>query len=68
LRSLDETHACDRKSWVQTANRDGCEFPIQNLPFGIFSRNGESTRFGIAIGDFILDVAAAADAGLISGA
>ena len=68
MRSLDETHACDRKSWVQTANRDGCEFPIQNLPFGIFSRNGGPTRFGIAIGDFILDVAAAADAGLISGA
>jgi fumarylacetoacetase len=67
LRSPDETHARDRKSWVQTANRDGCEFPIQNLPFGIFSRNGGPARFGIAIGDFILDVAAAADAGFISG-
>ena len=66
MQALDETHAPDRKSWVQTANRDGCEFPIQNLPLGMFSRIGEEPRFGIAIGDSVLDVAAAFHAGLIS--
>ena len=64
--ALDETHAPERKSWVSTANEDGCDFPIQNLPFGMFSRIGEPPRFGIAIGDCVLDVAAAFDAGFIS--
>jgi fumarylacetoacetase len=64
--TLDETHAPERQSWVQTANQAGCEFPIQNLPFGMFNRIGEAPRFGIAIGDCVLDVAAAFDAGFIS--
>ncbi len=68
MQSFDETHDRDRKSWVQSANREGCDFPIQNLPFGIFSRTGGRPRFGIGIGDMVLDVAAAADAGLLSGA
>ena len=67
MQSLDETHAPGRNSWVETANRDGCEFPIQNLPLGIFSHRDAAARFGIAIGDCVLDVAAAADAGLLSG-
>ena len=66
MQTLDETHAPERKSWVETANQDGCEFPIQNLPLGMFSRAGEPPRFGIAIGDSVLDVAAAFDAGFIS--
>src|SRR5262249_31801283 len=32
-------------------------FPIQNLPFGVFSRQGDSPRIGVAIGDFVLDLA-----------
>ena len=67
MQSLDETHAPGRKSWVETANCDGCEFPIQNLPLGIFSHRDAAARFGIAIGDCVLDVAAAADAGLLLG-
>jgi fumarylacetoacetase len=49
-----------RKSWVDSANGSP-EFPIQNLPFGVFSTDGEaeSGRVGIAIGDQILDVTAA---------
>ena len=66
MRTLDETHAPDRQSWVQTANQGGCDFPIQNLPLGMFRRVGDAPRFGIAIGDFVLDVAAAFDAGFIS--
>jgi fumarylacetoacetase len=67
LRAIDETHSPERRSWVETANRHGCEFPIQNLPFGMFSRADEPARLGIAIGDSVLDVAAAANAGFVSG-
>ena len=57
---LDETHDRALKSWVESANAPGCEFPIQNLPFAIFRRKGrkEAPRGGVAIGDQILDLAA----------
>ncbi len=57
---LDETHDPALTSWVESANAPGCEFPIQNLPFGIFRRKGrdEPPRGGVAIGDQILDLAA----------
>jgi len=57
---LDATHDAGLKSWVESANQPGCDFPIQNLPFGIFKRKGakESPRGGVAIGDQILDLAA----------
>ena len=58
---LNETHDPSRKSLVESANAPGCDFPIQNLPFGIFrSAAGDPPRLGVAIGDQILDVAAAA--------
>jgi fumarylacetoacetase len=55
----DETHDPDLRSWLDSANEPGCEFPIQNLPFGIFKRKDrlEKPRGGIAIGDQILDLA-----------
>jgi fumarylacetoacetase len=67
--SLDETHAPALRSWVETANDPENDFPIQNLPFGIFRRAGTSNpgRVGIAIGDQIVDIAACADAGLFAG-
>jgi len=57
---LDETHDPDLRSWVESANAPGCDFPIQNLPFGIFRRKNskEERRAGVAIGDQILDLAA----------
>ena len=57
---MDATHDPNLKSWVESANEPGCEFPIQNLPYGIFKRRGasESPRGGVAIGDQILDLAA----------
>jgi len=57
---MDHTHDPDLKSWVESANEPGCDFPIQNLPFGIFrrKRSGESPRGGVAIGEQILDLAA----------
>ena len=61
MRQTDETHAFDLRSWVATANVDSTDFPIQNLPFGIFRRrrSGEPFRGGVAIGDQIVDLAAA---------
>lgn len=55
-----------QKSWVGSAN-DHPDFPIQNLPLGIFSRSGQKPRGGVAIGDSILDLQAALEAGLFSG-
>ena len=57
---LDRTHDPELRSWVESANVPGCDFPIQNLPFGIFRRKkgAEARRGGIAIGDQILDLAA----------
>jgi fumarylacetoacetase len=54
---IDETHDPQLKSWVESANRESCDFPIQNLPLGVFREPGDShPRLGVAIGDFILDV------------
>jgi fumarylacetoacetase len=63
----DATHDPSRMSWVTSANGHS-EFPIQNLPFGAFSVNGGKPRGGVAIGDAVLDIAAALEAGLFSGA
>jgi fumarylacetoacetase len=62
---LDFTHDPARRSWVASANDPGTDFPIQNLPFGRFRRSGstEPWRIGVAIGDRILDLAAARAAG-----
>ncbi len=59
---LNETHDPARKSFVESANAPGCDFPIQNLPFGVFRpASGERPRLGVAIGDQILDLAGAAN-------
>ncbi|MBW6253689.1 fumarylacetoacetase, partial [Pseudomonas aeruginosa] len=55
------------RSWVASANGHA-DFPLQNLPLGIFSRAGLSPRCGVAIGDSILDLDAALAAGLFEGA
>src|SRR5262245_31827800 len=54
---IDQTHDPNLRSWVESANRPGCDFPIQNLPLGVFQPPGEKRgRLGVAIGDYILDV------------
>lgn len=63
---IDETHDPGLLSWIATANGHA-EFPIQNLPFGVFSAHGSAPRGGVAIGDRILDLKAALEAGLFSG-
>ena len=62
----DATHDPQRTSWVASANGHG-EFPIQNLPLGVFSPPAGVPRGGIAIGDSILDIGAALEAGLFTG-
>lgn len=63
---IDETHDPKRRSWVPGADGHP-DFPIQNLPFGVFSPQGGGPRGGVAIGDSILDLAAATEAALLSG-
>ena len=66
---IDETHDRARRSWVASANGHP-EFPLQNLPLGVFSPRGgsdETPRGGVAIGDRILDLREALGAGLFSG-
>ena len=63
---LDHTHDPSLRSWVQSANSHP-DFPIQNLPLGIFSPPGGAPRGGVAIGDQVLDLPAALAAGLFAG-
>jgi fumarylacetoacetase len=56
----DATQDPSRVSWVDGAE-PGSDFPLQNLPLGIFSDAGGQRRPGVAIGDFVLDLAGAAD-------
>jgi fumarylacetoacetase len=61
---VDETHDPGRSSWVG-GSEPGSDFPVQNLPLGIFSEAKGLRRPGVAIGDYILDLAALAEAGLL---
>jgi len=59
-----------RKSWIEPANDATCDFPIQNLPFGVFSTasnggNSATPRVGVAIGDVVADLAVLHEAGLL---
>ncbi|MFS4581316.1 fumarylacetoacetase [Phaeobacter sp. C3_T13_0] len=54
-----------KKSWVASANSPTHPFPLNNLPYGVFSIDGDDPRCGVAIGDMILDMQAAEEAGLI---
>jgi fumarylacetoacetase len=63
---IDETHDPRRESWVASA-RGHAEFPIQNLPFGVFGPRGAAPRGGVAIGEMIFDIRAGLEEGLFSG-
>jgi len=66
--ALNETHDPRLESWVASANTAATDFTLQNLPMGVFRRGGstEAFRGGVAIGDQILDLAAALKAGAFS--
>src|SRR5579883_2554206 len=63
----DATHDPNLSSWVESANEVDADFPIQNLPFGVFQRldRAETPRVGVAIGNQILDLAACHALGLL---
>jgi len=63
---LNPTHDPARTSWIESANLPAVDFPLQNLPFGVF-RNAENpeSRIGVAIGDQILDLSATAGQDLL---
>ncbi len=61
MTTRNATHDPQLRSWVDSANIAGCDFPLQNLPFGRFrpSDSDEPFRIGVAIGDQVLDLKAA---------
>lgn len=56
------------RSWVAGANDPACDFPIQNLPFGVFSTADRGPRCGVAIGQMIVDLAACEAQGMLDAA
>ncbi|HEY8562368.1 MAG TPA: fumarylacetoacetase [Pyrinomonadaceae bacterium] len=56
--NVNETHDPNLRSWIESANAPDTDFPIQNLPFCVFTRAGtyEDVRIGVAVGEFVLDV------------
>jgi fumarylacetoacetase len=68
VRTADATHDPARRSWVTSANDPATDFPIQNLPFGVFARDAsDAGRAGVAIGDRIVDMRALHAEGWLSG-
>ena len=65
-RTIDRTHDPNLRSWVRSANQKDTDFPIQNLPFGVFKHidKTEAPHVGVAIGDRILDLYACQQVGL----
>jgi fumarylacetoacetase len=63
---LNATHDRARQSWLETANAPEADFPIQNLPFGVFD-DGKGARGGVALGNRIIDLSALLAAGVLSG-
>jgi fumarylacetoacetase len=70
MTNLNETHEPELKSWLESANEPGTDFPIQNLPFGVFRRkdSGENFRGGVALGDQVIDLEALSHTGLLDDA
>ena len=68
--AINETHDPRLRSWIESANAPNADFPIQNLPFGVYRKPGarERPRVGVAIGDQIVDVVACRRAAYLSAA
>jgi fumarylacetoacetase len=62
---MDAVIDAARTSWVPVG--EASDFPLQNLPYGVFSSPGSPPRIGVAIGDHVLDLSIVADAGLLDG-
>ena len=64
--AIDETHDASRKSWVAGADSHP-DFPIQNLPLGVFSTGRDAPRGGVRIGDQGVDLGELCRLGLLEG-
>lgn len=58
MTGLNHTHDPSARSWVASANAPGTDFPLQNLPLGVFSVGDAAPRIGIAIGHQVFDLSA----------
>jgi fumarylacetoacetase len=69
--AINTTHDAARRSWVTAANAAQADFPVQNLPLGMFVPAGQPAdapaRPGVAIGDAVVDLRALDAAGLLDG-
>ena len=54
-----------KQSWITSANTADTDFPLNNLPYGVFSTATLDARCGVAIGDMIFDMQAAEEQGVI---
>jgi fumarylacetoacetase len=64
---IDATHDVRLRCWVESAEAPDTDFPIQNLPLGVFRRGEAGPRIGVAIGEHVLDLAACRERGLLGG-
>ncbi|MGQ2981184.1 MAG: fumarylacetoacetase [Polaromonas sp.] len=69
MHALNHTHDAGARSWLASAQAAGTDFPLQNLPFSVFRRQGssEALRGGVAIGDQLICLAALARSGALQG-
>ena len=66
-RRADDTRGVELTSWVESANDVASDFPIQNLPLGMFRSPGRVSRPGVAIGNMVLDLVALREAAFLDG-
>ena len=62
---MDDTLDTNRRSWVPVP--EGSDFPIQNLPYGVFRPRSGDPRVGVAIGEHVLDLAMLQETGHLAG-
>jgi fumarylacetoacetase len=65
--TINRTHDPRLRSWVESANDPNTDFPIQNLPFGVYKRNDDFPQIGVAIGDQVVNIGAAFNMRLFDG-
>ena len=65
MNSTNQTHDPSLKSWIESANSEGTDFPIQNLPFCVFQDSNQAPSVGIGIGDKILNLKICCEQGLV---
>jgi len=63
---VNATHDPQRRSFLASANDGVTDFPIQNLPFGVFD-DGRCARGGVALGDQVIDLTVLLDQGALTG-